>query len=88
MHCAEIRKKSDEKKYPSIAGYLKAKEENQDVVWHRSCYSDFTSEGHIKPILKKQHCVSELDDLLGDRQFKESTGIDVYFVRLTLNESL
>ena len=30
-------------------------------MWHRYCYSDFTSEGHIKRVLKKQESESKPD---------------------------
>ena len=38
------------------------KGENQDVLWHRYCYSDFTSEGHIKRALKKNESESKPDE--------------------------
>ena len=52
LHCAEIREKcgdDKQKNYSSVVDNLKKKEEN-----HRCCYNDFTSEGHIKRVLKKQ----------------------------------
>ena len=64
LHCAEIREKcgdDKQKNYSSIVDNLKTKEENQDVLWHRYCYSDFTSEGHIKRVLKKQVSESKPD---------------------------
>ena len=64
LYCAEIREKygDDKQKHcSSVVDNLKTKEENQDVVWHRYCYSDFTSEGHIKRVLKKQESESKPD---------------------------
>ena len=65
LHCAEIRERcgdDEQKNYSSIVDNLKTKGENQDVLWHRYCYSDFTSEGHIKRALKKKESESKPDE--------------------------
>ena len=78
LHCAEIREKcggDKEKNYSSIVDNLKTKEENQDVVWHSCCYIDFTSEGHIKRVLKKQESENEPDgkDAPANETFRRSS---------------
>lgn len=93
LHCAEIREKcadNKQKNYLSIVDNLKTKEENQDVVWHRYCYSDFTSEGHIKRVLKKQEPESKPDgkdapasEPSRRSSVRRSTGVNVSFARLT-----
>lgn len=47
-HCADIRESGADLKYTNcarIANRLKEKGSNE-VLWHRSCYSSFTNEGH------------------------------------------
>ena len=51
-HCADIRESGADLKYTNcarIANRLKEKGSNE-VLWHRSCYSSFTNEGHIRRI--------------------------------------
>lgn len=49
IHCATIRERCEDTRYhcSRIVNSLKEKG-SEDVLWHRTCYSSFTNEGHIR----------------------------------------
>ena len=55
LHCTDIRDSCNDEKYEHAIGRLKGLKdvENQDVFWHRDCYSEFTNEGHIQRLQKR-----------------------------------
>ena len=55
LHCTDIRDSCNDEKYEHAIGRLKGLKdvENQDVFWHRGCYSEFTNEGHIQRLQKR-----------------------------------
>ena len=55
LHCAGIRTTFKDDSYKQCSEIIKFLEEkgNEDVFWHRQCYSDFTNEGHLQRLQKR-----------------------------------
>ena len=64
LHCAGIRKNFQDETYKRCSEMVNSLEEkgNQDVFWHRQCYSDFTNEGHIQRLQKRASDGGEADE--------------------------
>ncbi|CAH3020104.1 unnamed protein product, partial [Porites evermanni] len=80
-HCADIRESGADLKYTNcarIANRLKEKGSNE-VLWHRSCYSSFTNEGHIRRIQSNSSSSTKIDDheVLSDNTINDDVDEDI-----------
>ena len=76
LHCAGIREHVQDDTYKRCSEIVNCLEEkgNQDVFWHRQCYSNFTNEGHIQRLQKRLSDSEKADEtVLGGTSLRRSS---------------
>lgn len=78
LHCGCIREHVQDDTYKRCSEIVNCLEEkrNQDVFWHRQCYTDFTNKVHIQRLQKRVSDSGKVDKTVLDGTFLSRSSLE------------